>query len=148
MAALGVFVLDLDNQNPPLGKFMSLGAAWDPGPWFASAEWVKAINFNAANLKIIRAAWYLNGGVRIGDFSPYVTLSELKPISETGQAPVGQHTYAAGVRWDVRRNVDVKFQWDHIRLNDHSFGTLQNIAAGTKAGGKVNVVSLLTDFVF
>lgn len=138
----------VDNQNPPLGKFMSLGAAWDPGPWFASAEWVKAINFNAANLKIIRAAWYLNGGLRIGDFSPYVTLSELKPISETGQAPVGQHTYAAGVRWDVRRNVDVKFQWDHIRLNDHSFGTLQNIAPGTKAGGKVNVVSLLTDFVF
>lgn len=138
----------VDNQNPPLGKFMSLGVAWDPGPWFASAEWVKAINFNASNLKITRAAWYLNGGVRVGDFAPYITLSELKPVSDTGQAPVGQHTYAAGVRWDVHRNIDVKFQWDHIRLNDHSFGTLQNVAPGTKAGGKVNVVSVLTDFVF
>ncbi len=138
----------VDNQNPPLGKFMSLGASYDPGPWFASAEWVKAINYNASKLKITRAAWYLNTGVRLGDFSPYVTVAALCPLSETGVAPVGQHSYSSGVRWDVRRNIDIKFQWDHIRLNDNSFGTLQNIAPGTRPGGHFNVISLLTDFVF
>ncbi len=141
-------VRDVDNQNPPLGRFMSLGASYDPGPWFASAEWVKAINFNATGLKIIRAAAYVNGGVRMGNFAPYITVSELRPLTETPPPPVAQHTYAAGVRWDVARNVDLKLQWDQIRLGHNSFGTLQNVTPGMRPGGHVNIASLLLDFIF
>ena len=141
-------VRDVDNQNPPLGRFMSLGAGYDPGPWFASAEWVKAINFDGKGVKAVRAAWYINGGWRIGDFAPYATVSDLRPLTDTGAAPIAQRTYAAGVRWDFARNLDFKLQWDQIHLGANSYGTLQNIAPGTPPGGRVNVASVLVDFIF
>lgn len=139
---------NVDNQNPPLGKFMSLGAAYDPGDWFLSGEWVKAINFNATQLKIVRAAWYVNGGVRIGKFTPYATWSALRPLSDTGTAPVAQRTVAAGLRWDVMRKLDLKLQYDHVQLGSGSYGTLQNVLPGTPSGGPVHLLSLVADFVF
>lgn len=141
-------IRDVDNQNPPLGRFMSVGASYDPGDWFASAEYVKVINFNGTGIKAERAAWYINGGVRIQDFSPYITVSELRPLSNTGQAPVAQRTYAAGIRWDVARNIDIKLQFDRLHLGDNSFGTLQNTAPSVKPGGKVLITSVLMDFIF
>ncbi|MBJ7312732.1 porin [Rugamonas sp. CCM 8940] len=139
---------DVDNQNPPRGRFMSLGASYDPGPWFASAEWVKAINYDGKGLKVLRAAGYLNAGVRLGDFAPYATVAELRPLSDTGAAPVAQRSYAVGVRWDVARNLDLKLQWDRLKLGDNSYGTLQNVVPGTPRGGHVNLISVVTDFIF
>lgn len=141
-------IRDVDNQNPPLGRFMSVGASYDPGDWFASAEYARAVNFNASGIKAIRAAWYINGGVRIQNFSPYITLSELRPLTETGQAPIAQRTYATGVRWDVARNIDIKLQFDRLHLGKNSFGTLQNTAPGLKPGGKALITSVLMDFIF
>lgn len=139
---------NVDNQAPPLGKFMSLGASYDPGKWFASGEWVKVINFDGKGLKVIRAGWYVNGGVRIGAFTPFVTFSELRPLTDTGVTPAAQRTAATGVRWDFMRNVDLKLQYDHINLGEGSYGTLQNVLPGTPTGGKVNIVSVFVDFVF
>jgi hypothetical protein len=139
---------DVDNQNPPLGKFMALGASYDPGPWFATAEWVKAINFDANGIKAIRAAWYLTGGWRIGAFTPYLTLAELRPLTVTAAAPIAQHSTAAGLRWDLARNIDLKLQLDQLRLGDNSYGTLQNVVAGTPRGGRVHLVSVVADFIF
>jgi len=141
-------VRDVDNQNPPLGRFMSIGASYDPGDWFTSAEYVKAINFNGTGIKATRAAWYINGGYRFGNFSPYVTVSDLRPLTDTGQAPIAQRTYATGVRWDFARNMDLKLQFDRIHLGENSFGTLQNIAPGVKPGGQILITSVLMDFLF
>ncbi|MES2117321.1 MAG: hypothetical protein V4578_19330 [Pseudomonadota bacterium] len=139
---------DVDNQNPPRGRFMSLGAAWDPGNWFASAEWARVSNYDGKGIEAVRAAWYVNGGVRIGNLAPYATVSALKPLSDTGAAPIAQHTYAAGIRWDVARNIDLKLQWDQLHLGSGSYGTLQSVAPGTPRGGQVNVVSALADFIY
>ncbi|MBA5690385.1 hypothetical protein [Rugamonas apoptosis] len=139
---------DVDNQKPPRGRFWSLGAAWDPGEWFTSAEWVRVSNYDGKGIEAVRAAWYVNAGVRIGSLTPYATVSALKPLSDTGAPPVAQHTYAAGVRWDVARNLDFKLQWDQLHLGTGSYGTLQNVVAGTPRGGQVNVVSALADFIF
>lgn len=141
-------IRNVDNQRPALGRFMSMGASVDPGPWFAQAEWAKAINYTAASVRVVRAAWYVNGGLRIGSVAPYVTVSALRPLSNTGLAPLAQRTYAAGVRWDVARNVDLKLQWDQIQLGSNSFGTLQNVAPAARAGGRLHVVSLLADVIF
>lgn len=141
-------VRDVDNQNPPLGRFMSIGASYDPGDWFTSAEYVKVINFNATGIKATRAAWYINGGYRLGNFSPYVTVSDLKPLTSTGQAPIAERTYATGVRWDFTRNMDLKLQFDRIHLGENSFGLLQNMAPGAKPGGKVLITSVVMDFIF
>ncbi|MQA38548.1 porin [Rugamonas aquatica] len=139
---------DVDNQNPPRGRFMSLGAAWDPGPWFVSGEWVRVGNYDGKGVKAIREAWYVNGGMRFGTLAPYVTLSELRPLTDTGNIPVAQRTYAAGLRWDAARNVDFKLQWDQLHLGSASYGTLQNVVAGAPRGGHVNVVSVLADFLY
>jgi hypothetical protein len=141
-------IRDVDNQHPPLGRFMSAGASYDPGPWFAQAEWARAVNYTAASVRVARAAWYVSAGMRFGSVAPYATVSELRPLSETGLAPLAQRTYAGGIRWDVARNVDLKLQWDRIALGDRSFGTLQNVAPGTRAGGRLHVVSLLADVIF
>ena len=141
-------VRDVDNQHPALGRFMSAGASYDPGPWFAQAEWAKAINYTAVGVRVVRAAWYVNGGVRIDTVAPYVTVAALRPLTDTGLAPLAQRSYAAGLRWDVARNVDLKLQWDQILLGRDSFGTLQNIAPGARPGGRLHVVSLLADLIF
>ncbi|NRR30353.1 hypothetical protein HSX11_09135 [Oxalobacteraceae bacterium] len=138
----------VDNQNPPLGKFMSLGASFDPGPWFSSAEWVKAVNYDGNGIKAIRAAWYVTAGARFDVFAPYLTVAELRPLSVTASAPVAQHSYAAGVRWDLARNIDLKLQLDQLHLGDNSYGTLQNVVAGTPRGGRVTLVSVVADFIF
>lgn len=139
---------DVDNQNPPLGKFFSVGANYDPGDWFGSAEWTKAINFNAHRLKIPRVAWDVNGGRRFGDFAPYVTISALCPEVDTGITPIAQRSYSTGVRWDFMRNMDLKLQLDHVQLGDGSYGVLLNVARGAPKGGQFNVVSLVADFIF
>lgn len=141
-------VRDVDNQRPPLGRFMSLGASYDPGEWFASSEWVKVVNFSGKGVKATRVGWYVNAGKRFGLFSPYATVSELLPTTNTGVTPIGQRTFASGVRWDVMRNVDLKAQWDDIRLADHSYGTLQNTLPTMPKGGRVNVYSVMADFIF
>jgi len=138
----------VDNQHPPLGKFFSLSANYDPGTWFASVEWVKAINFNAKGLEVPRVAWDINGGRRFGDFAPYVTIAALQPKVNTGTIPIAQRSYAVGVRLDVMRNVDVKAQLDHVHLGAGSYGTLLNVEKGSPTGGQFNVASFVVDFIF
>ena len=139
---------NVDNQNPPLGKFVSLGANYDPGDWFASAEWVKAINDNAKGLKIPRVAWDINGGKRFGAFTPYATISALCPEVNTGTTPIAQRSYATGIRWDFARNMDLKTEIDHVHLGDGSYGVLLNVAPGSPKGGQFNVMSIVYDFIF
>jgi hypothetical protein len=139
---------NVDNQNPPLGKFMSVGANYDPGDWFASAEWVKAINNNAKSLKIPRVAWDMNGGRRFGAFAPYVTVSALCPEVNTGTTPIAQRSYATGIRWDFARNMDLKTEIDHVHLGDGSYGVLLNVAQVAPKGGQFNVASIVFDFIF
>ncbi|WP_317202995.1 hypothetical protein [Janthinobacterium sp.] len=138
----------VDNQNPPLGKFMSLGAGYDPGNWFVSGEWVRVRNYSASGVKAVRAAWYLHGGARFGAFTPYVTLSGLRPLSDTGLTPVAQRTVATGVRWDVMRKLDLKLQYDHLRPAGDSYGTLMNVAPDAPKGVPAHVISLVADFIF
>ena len=137
----------VDNQNPQRGIFSSGGVAYDTGRWFAAAEWVRALNYNARALKITREAWYVNAGVRLGAYPPYLTLSELCPTRATKLATVAQSTISAGLRWDFARHWDLKLQWDHVKLGRDSYGTLQNVVRGTPSGGGVDLVSMAADFV-
>ncbi|WP_273597306.1 hypothetical protein [Roseateles koreensis] len=138
----------VDNQNPPLGMFYSLGATYDPGRWFISSEWVRAVNNDAKGLKITRDAAYVLTGIHIETLTPFASVSELRPRSDTGQPPVAQRSYAAGLRWDPMRHLDLKIQVDHIQLSSNSYGTLQNVTPGTPRGSSLNVLSLMLDFFY
>ena len=138
----------VDNQSPPLGRFISVSASYDPGQWLMNVEAVNVVNYDGKGVKAIRAAWNISAAYRLGRWTPFVSLSELRPLSETGVAPIAQKTISAGVRWDLMRNLDFKLQADHIRIGQGSAGTLQNLQPDFQRGGRVNVLTAAFDFVF
>ena len=153
--------------------FVGLGATYDPGPWFATAEYAR---FNTRSIVGDRMAWYASGGMRFGAFTPYATYASIDNKSETSTSglPVAafppplqpaaaqlnaalnqqlnalprQSTISAGVRWDFMRNAAFKLQYDHVKLDDGSNGTFGNVQPGFRPGGTVRVVSAALDFVF
>lgn len=161
---------DVDNR---LVNFLGMGASYDPGNWFAMSEWG---HFNTRSLPGTNTGWYVSGGPRFGEFTPYgtyaarkvdsnrsdpgLTVSSLPPFlagpatelnaslnSALGSIAV-QKTISAGVRWDFIKDVDFKLQIDHSRNGAGSPGTLSDLQPGFQPGGTVNLFSGTVDFVF
>ncbi|MBB5017761.1 X-X-X-Leu-X-X-Gly heptad repeat protein [Chitinivorax tropicus] len=60
-----------------------------------------------------------------------------------------QRNITLGVRWDVMKNMDVKMQWDQLKIDNKGAGyTLNNNQVGFDPGKKINLFSLAVDFVF
>lgn len=164
---------DPDNTNI---SFLSFGAMYDPGDWFAMAEWGQT---DTRSLFGKRQAWYATGGYRWGKFTPYITYAEARlksPQSDPGitAVPGGapfaalsgaaaalnanlneqlagaaiQKTISIGMRWDFTRNAALKLQYDHSRMGDGSPGTLDHQLPGFVPGGSYSVISATVDFVF
>jgi hypothetical protein len=144
----------------------TVGASYDPGNWFAMAEY--AVQTSDSWLGD-RTGWYVSGGYRFNQFTPYLIYSRVKPDSPTSDpgvpAPAAtrlnatlnallraltndQKTIAVGGRWDLARNTALKIQYDHIDLAPGSQGMLLNTQRGYAPGGKVHVLSIALDFVF
>ncbi len=141
----------------------TLGAMYDPGQWFAMAEFAA---LHGDGLMPDSNSWYVSGGYRFGAWTPYVTYAQVKAKIEA-QGPVAgvpaalidgvnatkhlmsstQKSLSVGVRWDVARNTALKLQYDRLDVGTNSRGTLANAQPGVQFG-KVNVVSLAVDFVF
>jgi hypothetical protein len=155
-----------------LTTIVSAGASYDPGKWFAMAEWTE---FDSDSFVGGNTGWYVSGGYRIGQFTPYLTYSALTAASispaelDAAALPPNlsssalalnaglnailrgrpvQRTLSAGARWDFAKNVDLKLQFDHTRLGPGSSGTLINLQPGFRPGGSVNLFSAAVDFVF
>ena len=130
-------------------SFGSLGATWDNGDYFVSGEWGRRdTDSSIANVM----SWYLTGGARFGQWTPYLTYSELKPDSpfdyQRGSLmtnlvtstllrgnPSGQRTVSLGLRYDLIENVAIKAQWDHAMTEcesspDPFYGQLEGTCAG------------------
>jgi hypothetical protein len=151
---------------------VSAGASYDPGKWFATAEWTE---FDGHSFIGVDTGWYVSGGYRIAQVTPYLTYSALTvastsspglnaaafPAGEAGTVlaldgglnallatrPI-QRTISAGARWDFAKSFDFKLQFDHTRLGHGSAGTLINVQPGFQTGGTVNLCSAAIDFVF
>jgi len=136
-------------QNPPGRlRMLGMGFAYEPGPWFVSADSNRTQNGYFGDL----VAWYVSAGMRLGHFSPYAFYSAMhqQSIGTSALTKLGnQHTVAAGVRWDFVRNFDLKLQAEQVTIESlddpASFGNLQ---PGARAGDKDHVVSLTLDFLF
>jgi hypothetical protein len=170
--AAGDAIADTFELTNKLLTIVSFGASYDPGKWFATAEWTQ---FDSRSLLGTKTGWYLSGGVRVAKFTPFLTYSastatptsaaglntSTLPASVAGTAsalnaglngvlgtlPV-QRTQTAGVRWDFHSNLDLKVQFDHSRMGPGSAGTLINVQPGFHYGGTVNLFSAAIDFVF
>jgi hypothetical protein len=169
-AASALAVYDEYKLNDMKLSAYSLGLTYDPGEWFAAAEYV---GFNGAGLIGNSTAWHVTGGYRVGAWTPYVAYatSTGKANTTSGISTEGapelaeaaaalnaglnasvqsfafeQKTAIIGVRWDVVRNVAVKAQYDRVRAGDGTAGRFTNAQAGFD--GKANVLSLAVDVVF
>ena len=149
-----------------LSQFYSAGVAYDNGPlqvqlMLSETRQESAIFENARS-------GYLIAGYRIAEVTPFVGYTWVRSRSKslsTGLPDVGalavlnatlastladshsdQHTTILGARWDFRRNMALKGQFDHVR------GTAQSVFPyrGEKPGfsGNLNVLSFALDFIF
>jgi hypothetical protein len=152
--------------------FLGVGGMYNPGGWFATAEWGVS---ELASVLGRSSAWYVSGGYRLAAFTPYATYAQVRAESNTSDpgltvsalppsfaAPATalnaalnaalalrpvQKSISLGLRWDFLKNIDLKLQYDRIRLGAGSPGFLTNVQPDFRPGGSVNVVSIAIDFV-
>lgn len=168
----GVALADRYDSRAKPASFLAIGVSYDPGRWFAMAEW--AGNNTHSSLGR-RRSWYVSGGYHFGQLTPYITYAQARAddLSDPGlntavlppflvgpatglnaalNAILGSkpvlNTVTIGGRWDFMRNAALKLQFDHSRIGAGSNGLLKNTQPGFQAGGKVSVFSATVDFVF
>jgi hypothetical protein len=151
----------------------TVGVSYDPGHWLLMSEWARTAS---DGLLANATSWYFMGGERFGKFLPYLTIGHISSgrngepgITSAGLPPPlaaaataldsgltaglrpfapSQGSVSAGVRWDVTKGIDLKLQFDRLRLDENSAGRLANAQPGFQAGPDVNAFSLAMDFVF
>ncbi|HEU4708673.1 MAG TPA: hypothetical protein VFS17_05105, partial [Methylophilaceae bacterium] len=148
-------------------EFRQIGAGiWhDTGKWFAGGEWSRAYT---DTMIAPGDSWYVTGGYRFGKLTPYLTYSGTRThfdnIPSLSGPPfvvgglnnllhallrlVNQTTITVGTRWDFAENMAFKAQFDHIKPENNSNGTLTNVQPNYDLGDSVNLLSFTLDFVF
>ena len=153
--------------------FWGMSAKYDPGKWFVMGEAGKSRLMPSFMGK--QFAWYVSGGYRVRQFTPYAIYAKSKKLSTTSDpglnlasvppfmqayaaglnaglnnflAPPTSATTSLGVRWDFMKNVDLKLQYDHTRLDAGSSGLLINLQPGFVRGSGFNLYSAVVDWVF
>lgn len=156
-------------------SFTALGASLDRDNVVLAAEYTmrKVGQGSVADT----TGWYVLGGYRLGTVLPYVVVSRVKvdelngdinpalrnfssaayegAVSLQNVGKIAQNTLSVGARWDFRRGMALKAQFDSINKPSGSNGLFLN-PDSTTASGKdffnnkknVNVLSLAVDFVF
>ena len=169
----GAAIADRYGVDNKLVKFVGAGVSYDPGPWFAMAEWAQ---FDTHSIIGKKSAWYVSAGHRWNKFTPYATYAKLNGLSNTtdpgiplaglpppvaaGAAQLNavlnsqlsvlpsQSTVSLGVRWDLLRSAALKLQYDRVALGSGSHGVFGNIQPGFEPGSTVHLISATFDFVF
>lgn len=156
--------------------FWGLGVNYDDGSWVANAEYVQVSVGKGYNSS---RGWSLLAGRRFGQFTPYVRYSEsstidrimadgvadqLTPFVGVQRATVAQatiqavldatatkdqRTFSVGTRWDFRKNMALKAQYDYVMPQFPSKnGYLVNVAPSYPPQGKGHAVAVALDFIF
>jgi len=176
LSAFGPLGTPIAERWIPIDKritYVGLGASYDPGAWFAMAEWGR---FDTRSLLGVKKAWYVSGGYRWGKFTPYATyaradasgslnepglpVAALPPAVQPTAATINaflnqqinliprQSTVSVGARWDFAQNAALKVQYDRVDLAAGSRGTFGHVQPGFEPGGRVGIFSAAVDFVF
>lgn len=154
-------------------SFLSLGATYDPGSWFAMAE---VLDFGGDTMLSDAFGGYVTAGARFGKLTPYATFAKVEgdikaePGISTAGLPVpfamgaaalnagintslnqfqgSQQSASVGLRWDAFNNVAIKGQYSHVDLGANSAGKLANAQPDLELGGSYAVYTLTVDFIF
>lgn len=144
-------------------RYYGLGVTYDQNPLQVQLM-LNAVQQESHAYQNYRAAYVL-ASYRLGAFRPYGGIS--RSYSRPKQLDTGlpktdplravvdyalnvshthQTTYSLGVRWDFRRDMDLKLQWDGIR--GRSTAQFLYRGDGPQWSGDSNVLSLALDFAF
>lgn len=142
-------------------SFTGLGVTYDNGKALLQSEYTirKAGGFLADS-----HGWYVLGGYRIGNLTPYAIAARQRtsydPVPASGipmldgfvngllmAGNTSQKSWSAGVRWDFAKNLALKAQYDRITPNNGSNAGLLMYGGSTPLGSQ-NVVSVTLDTVF
>ena len=154
-------------------KMFSAGASYDPGPWFITAEYGRT---RTSSLLGDGNSMYVGAGWRQGALTPYAGYAQVRsdvPLTDPGLPTAGlppqlagaamalnagvngflqtipvQSTWSAGVRWDAAPDIALKLQFDRVRPQDGSRGTLINPTPAFRSGRAFGIASVALDFVF
>lgn len=174
----GQQALRIEHQRRALNTpyaIVTVGVNHDPGDWLLMAEWARAMTQNPV-FAADTTAWYVTGGYRIGAFTPYATVAQVRPkklitapiptagltAADAARAAAlnggvaalingfafSQDSISAGLRWDFRKDMDLKVQYEHLRTGSGSSGRLINAQPGFRSGDTADVFSVALDFVF
>lgn len=169
----GDAIADKYDQYARRLQFFSVGGTYDPGAWFVTGEWGTTEMHSALGES---TAWYASGGYRLSkQFTPYLNYAQVRANSNRSDPGLDvsalppvlagpalglnagldailasiavQSTTTLGLRWDFRKNVDLKLQYGHTRLGPGSPGMLINLQPGFQPGSALNVFSAAINFV-
>jgi len=154
-------------------KMLSAGASYDPGPWFVTAEYGRT---RTNSLLGDGNSMYVGAGWRQGALTPYAGYAQVRSdvaLTDPGLPTAGlppqlagaamalnagvnsflktipvQSTFSAGVRWDAAPDVALKLQFDRVRPQDGSRGTLINPTPAFRSDRAFGIASVALDFVF
>ncbi len=129
--AQGQAIADRYDVDGKRFEIMSLGLRYDPGEWFVMGEWAW---LNSRTFLGDSEGWYITGGYRFGEVTPYMTLARARARSDTsvpGLSPAGlppaQAAQAQGLNAALnqmlmmggaaaqQKSISVGVRWDFIR---------------------------------
>lgn len=148
----------LSSTNKDRYTFSDIGAAYDRGNIVAQAEYVTRRSAGHGDT-VDADGWYVLGGYRLNNVTPYASYAATKPKYSQGTAALisgRQATVAVGVRWEAFASAAVKFQLERTDTDGTtglSFITervpsLIGPPASAPVTSPVNIASLAIDFVF
>lgn len=139
--------------NDVIYKTWSIGFNYDPGTWFVTADYMRALDKSYGDFTALTAG----AGYRMGDFTPYLqyaslTQDTLGDLGSFGSYPGDRQTVTAvGLRWDFKKNADFKIQYERVRSGSISQifpSSLTNWQPNFLNNPNANVLSAVVDFVF
>ena len=149
-----------------------VGVSYDPGHWFGMLELQRSYNSGLAGES---GSGFVAFGYRARALTPYATYArvinghpESPSIPLTGLPPplaaygatlngivaginsgnTSQQTLAGGLRWDFMKSLDLKVQYEYVRLDAASTGLFVNEQPGFRRGSTASVFSAAVDFAF
>ena len=125
-------------------KFTGLGVQYDNGTAVVMAEYVT--RRDGGVIAFDSDSWYVSAGWRVGNWTPYATVSHFTATGNAYGGVPSDSTQALGLRWNAMPNLALKAQVQNTKGLTTSF---TNAAPAFAAGyPKVRVLSLVADFVF
>jgi hypothetical protein len=149
------------SMNHKTSRYYSAGLIYEHGP--LQVQWMlNKVSQQSTGYQNYYSSYVLSG-YRLGELTPYAGWARSDTPSKRLSTGMGamiqkvvddtlnishtrQSTWTAGVRWDFRRNMDLKAQWDGIRGSSDSVFLYPRDTPGWS--GSTDVYSMTLDFAF